>query len=532
MRGWMARYDAIIIGGGHNGLTCACYLARAGLRTLVLEMAAELGGAVHTAETIPAAPGFRFDTCSVAHNMIAMTTIPDELRLREVGLEYLEFDPFVTTFFPDGAAVPIYRSVERTCAAIARYSPRDAEAYLTFIRRADPLVQLGLLAFRASDDSAPTPREWGRRLADLARAGTRNRPIRLAIELAGGYGPLLTETFATNWARAGIAGLAAHSTLSPATPGGGFFALWHAAYHRYGNWHPRGGSGALGEALARRLRSWDGETRVGVRVARLIVRDGEVTGVILADGERLEAGLIVAAINPQTALFDLLGAEHLPRTVARRLRARHRANIAQFVVHAALDRPIPWRDAPPDAARGMQQIAASVEQIDQNFRQAAAGIAPTAPLVYAYTPSAIDPTVAPPGGHGAYIASPAYPARFADGGTWAARGEGEAHQLLAAVEERAPGFRDGIKGLTWRHAEDWERTIGLLDGHPMHLDVTLDQIGPFRPLPDFAGGRGPLPGLYLTGAGTHPAGGVSSVPGRTTAKVILATQPSRRRWVR
>lgn len=163
-----------------------------------------------------------------------------------------------------------------------------------------------------------------------------------------------------------------------------------------------------------------------------------------------------------------------------------------------------------------------------NFLEAEAGIAPTRPAAYVFTPSAIDDTLAPPGKHGAYIACAAYPARFADGATWRARGEMEAHRLVDAVAERAPGFRESITGLAWRHAEDWECEIGLLDGHPMHLDLTMDQLGPFRPLSDLANHRTPIEGLYLSGAGTYPTGGVSGVPGRVAAKVILKDRQRKR----
>jgi phytoene dehydrogenase-like protein len=126
------------------------------------------------------------------------------------------------------------------------------------------------------------------------------------------------------------------------------------------------------------------------------------------------------------------------------------------------------------------------------------------------------------------LACASYPSRFADGSSWQQRGEAEAHRLLQAIEERAPGFTDSITGLAWRHAEDWERETGLLGGHPMHLDITLDQVGPFRPLPELATHRTPIARLYLSGAGMFPTGGVSAVPGRTTAKALLSDLRKRR----
>jgi phytoene dehydrogenase-like protein len=214
--------------------------------------------------------------------------------------------------------------------------------------------------------------------------------------------------------------------------------------------------------------------------------------VELEGGERITARSVVAAINPQTALLRLLEPEVLPRRTAARLRSRHRSNAVQFVVHAALDRLPPWSGAPEGAWNGLQSVADSVEHVGRNFLEAEAGLAPS------------------------------YPARFADGSSWRERGEAEAHRLLAAVEARAPGFRDTVRGLAWRHAEHWEAEIGLLGGHPMHLDITLDQTGPFRPLPELSDHRAPLKGLYLSGAGTAPGGGVSGVPGRAAARALLA----------
>ena len=522
-------YDALVIGAGHNGLACACYLARAGMKVLVLERADRVGGAAHTAATIADRPEYLFDTCSVVHNMINMTTVPAELRLADMGLEYTETDPFTVSFFPDGSSVRLYRSLDRTCGEIARHSPRDADSYRAFIREADPIVETALAGFRASGDEGSGPKEWGRRLASAYKALRRAGPLRAPYMMVSPYGTLLEETFETEHARVGFAALAAHATAGPHSPTSGFFVLWQAAYHRYGNWHAKGGSGALTQAMHRRLESWGGEVRTGARVDRLLVQDAprRVTGVRLAGGEEIAAPSVICAINPQTALFDLLGETYLEPALARRLRARHRSNAVQFVVHAALDRLPPWHGhvhgdpAHSDVWNGMQSVAASVNQVRQNFLQAEAGIPPAEPAAYVFTPSAIDSMVAPPGKHGAYVACASYPSRFADGTSWRENGEREAWRLLDAVEARAPGFKDAVTGVAWRHAVDWEEEIGLLGGHPMHLDMTPDQMLLFRPDRELADHRGPVPGLYLSGAGTSPGGGVSAVPGRAAARAVL-----------
>lgn len=514
-------YDVIVIGAGHNGLVSACYLAREGLKVLVLEGSERIGGAVHTAETIPETPGYRFDTCSVVHNLINISSIPEELGLHEVGLRYVETDPFSVSLFPDGRVVRFYRSVERTCEELARCSPKDADDYADFIRLAEPIAELSLSRLRASSDDRSLLGGAKERLSSVAKVLRRSKPNELAGFLAGPYGVLLEAHLPTEVGRMGIAPLAAHGTLGPNVPGTAFFACLQAAYHRYGNWHAVGGSGSLTQALTRRLEAWGGTVRTGAKVAEILV-DGRVWGVRLETREGLEAENVVAAINPQTTLLNLVDETHIPRRLARRLRARHRSNAVQFVVHAALDRLPPWEGAPEDTWNGLQSVAGSLGQIHDNFVQAEAGLAPENPAVYVYTPSAIDESVAPAGGHTAYIACASYPSRFSDGRSWEERGEREAHRLLDTVEERAPGFKNTIQGLAWRHAEDWEREIGLLGGHPLHLDITLDQVGSFRPLPELSDHRSPIEGLYLSGAGTAPGGGVSGVPGRAAAKTLLS----------
>ncbi|MDQ2784828.1 MAG: NAD(P)/FAD-dependent oxidoreductase, partial [Chloroflexota bacterium] len=191
----MTTADVVVIGTGHNGLACACYLARAGCRVLVLEMAERIGGAAHTAATIADKPEYRFDTCSVIHNMINMTTVIEELRLRDVGLEYIETDPFTISYFPGGEVVRFYRSVEQTCDEIARYAPGDAEAYDRFIRAADPVTEFALSAFRSSGDNGKGVGEWWKRFAAAGQTLRRNHPNRLVQQLTGSYGTLLAETF-------------------------------------------------------------------------------------------------------------------------------------------------------------------------------------------------------------------------------------------------------------------------------------------------------------------------------------------------
>ncbi|MBI3967591.1 MAG: NAD(P)/FAD-dependent oxidoreductase [Chloroflexi bacterium] len=517
--------DAIVVGGGHNGLVCACYLARVGLDVLVLEGADYYGGAVHTRESFP---GFRFDTCSVAHNMINMTDILEELELRDCGLEYREMDPFTTSMRPDGRILRFYRSVERTCEEIARVAPEDAEGYRRFIARADPLVEAGLVAFSGG---------YPRRLSAGAMAAFRRGLYTTGVDVLAPYGRLLAATFQSEAVRAPLAALAAHATVGPDSPGGSLFVLWQAAYHRYGMWHARGGSGMLAKALARRLRSLGGRIRTGAAVQWILVNDGQVRGVELTDGERIESKRIAAAIHPKTALLRLIGREYLSPALTQRLEAVRTSNAVQYVIHVPLEALPVYRglDAlpgdPRDVFNGMQTVAATVEHVASGFRAAALGLAPAEPAVYAFTPSALDTTLAPPDRHTLYLACPSYPARLAEG-SWSERGRPEAERLLAALAAAAPGLRASGDSLSLWTPDDMEREIGLEGAHPMHVDLSIDQLGPLRPLPELADHRTPIRGLYLAAAGSSPTGGVSGVPGRAAARAIVAdTERGRgRRW--
>lgn len=513
------RDAVVVIGAGHNGLICACYLALAGLDVLVLEQAAHIGGACWTEETIS---GFRFDTHAVAHNMINMTDIPRDLRLDECGLDYLPMDPFATALSPNGPPFRLYRDLERTCAEIARTSPGEARAYRRFVHTFDPLVAAALEVMAASGAGARL-RALPGQIAGVARMLHRLGPGGLAATLAAPYRRLLDEYLPSERLRAPVAALAAHATVGPDQPGGAFYAIWQAAYHRSGMWHPRGGSASLPLALERRLLSLGGRIRTGADVARIELRRGRAAGVALRTGEQIAAGAVVAAINPKIALLELLPAEAAAERLLRRMRATTIANAVQFVVHVALHELPPYRDAPgPDCWNGMAALTRDVAQVRRAFAQAIAGEAPEDPPVYAFTPSAGDASLAPPGQHTLYLACPAYPYRFADGRDWRAVAQREAERLAAAMEAYAPGLRERIIDLVPRTPAQAEQEIRLLGGHPMHLDLTPDQLFVLRPLPGLGRYRTPVPGLYLSGAGTNPAGGVLGAPGRNAAKRLLA----------
>jgi phytoene dehydrogenase-like protein len=503
--------DVVIVGAGHNGLVAACYLARAGLDVLVLEALERPGGGARTEETVP---GYRFDLHSVAHNILNMTSIPSELGLFEAGLEYQEMDPFSVAVRADGRRVRFHRSVEATVDSIAESSVEDARAYRAFIMdKAVPVVRTVLPAIRGELRARDVP---GRAFA-LVRA-LRPSPVAAVRDALGPYDSLLRRWLASDLTRGPVAAFAAHAAVGPSLAGGAVYAWWQAAYHLFGQWHARGGAQGLTDALVTRLTALGGELRCGARVARIEAPGGRVRAVVTTGGERAAARSVLTTVNPRTALLELLDPP-LGGAAGADLAAARRGNVVQALVHVATDRLPPYPGGRPGDWNGLQSYVDSLDDLVRAWPAAEAGLLPDPLPLYAFTTSAIDPTLAPPGHHTVYLACPAAPAMVRGG--WEARRDELVERALAVVEERAPGFAASVRGVhAW--TPDLMEHDGLWPGaHPMHLDIALDQLGPLRPTRRLGGHRTPVEGLYVSGAGTNPTGGIAGTPGRRAAKAVL-----------
>lgn len=468
--------DVVVVGGGHNGLVAACYLSRAGRDVLVVEQSDRLGGGSRTEELLP---GYRFDTHSVAHNLIQATGIVEELRLAEAGLRYVAMDPFSVAVFPGGGIIRFYRSVPRTVASIRQVAPDDADRYAAWMEQAMPVAALAALALRAGGSGASGWRHAPAGAGALARSLARNGgPGGLARLLISPYGRVLTERLGSDLVRAPVAAFAAHGSAAPDQPGTALFALWQAFYHQVGQWHAAGGSQALTDALARRLASSGGCWRTGAAVTAISRDSAWVTGVVLESGETITARTVVTAIDLRIALLGLLDPP-LTGPPAAALAGAHRGNVVQMLVLIAARQLPPYPGARPADYRGLQSYVDSLASLSGAFAQAEAGRLPRDPVpAYAFIPSAYDPVLGPPGQHTVYLACPAAPARLEGG--WGPAKEAFADRLIAAVEARAPGFADSITGRVIRTPQDMTRELRWPGAHPMHLDMTLDQIGPFR----------------------------------------------------
>ncbi|HEX2701470.1 MAG TPA: NAD(P)/FAD-dependent oxidoreductase [Acidimicrobiales bacterium] len=503
----------VVVGAGHNGLVAACYLALGGRDVVVLEQLDRPGGGARTEETVP---GHHFDLHSAAHNIINMTDIPAELDLAGAGLEYIEMDPFSVAVHGDGRRVRFYRSIDATVDSIAEESPAEALAYRRFLRTAVPLVRTVLPAIRGDS----SPRVLPGQVANAARA-LRHGPLTTVRDLFAPYDALLRRRLPSDLTRGPVAAFAAHAGVGPTVPGGAVFAFWQAAYHLFGQWHGRGGAQNLTDALVARLAALGGELRCNAPVARIDASGGHVRAVVLEGGESIRASTVVTAMDPKTALLELLDPP-LTGEAGTELAAARRSNVVQAVVHVATDRLPAYPGARSGDWNGLQSYVDHLGDLSRAWTQAEQGALPDPLPMYAFTPSAIDGGLAPPGRHTVYLACPAAPSSVRGG--WPSRRDELVERSIDTVEARAPGFRRSIVGVASWTPDEMERAGRWPGGHPMYLDITLDQLGPLRPTRRLGRWRTPVDGLYVSGAGTNPTGGIAGTPGRQAARAVLADQ--------
>ena len=512
----------IVVGGGHNGLVAACYLAKAGRKVVVLEASDKPGGGSRTDETIP---GYLFNTHSAAHNIINMTRIPAELDLAGAGLDYIEMSPFATGFFRDGRIVRFSRSVDETCESIAEAGGRpEADAYRAFMARAIPLVKTAVTGLESGSTPGGVLKAAGSKIGPLLKGIRRSGgPLGLMHDLVMPYGSLLETTLVSDLTRAPVSAFASHSSAGPHAPGGSFYVFWQAAYHLFGQWHARGGSQSLTTALVRRLEQWGGEVRTSSLVARIDARGGQARAVELEDGTRLAASAVVTAVDIQTALLQLLDPPLNGRDGSE-LAAAHRGNAVQLVVHLATDKLPPYPNARPGDWNGLQSHVDTLEELRRGFLSAEARRLPDPPATYCFTPSVYDDSLAPAGKHTVYLACPSAP--FDVEGGWAEQAEGFADAMVEQVEQHAPGFTDSILARTVRTPTLMADELRWPGAHPMYLDISLDQLAFMRPTRRLSGHTVPgVAGLFTCGASTAPVGGIAGSSGKAAALELLKAHP-------
>lgn len=502
------RYDALIVGGGHNGLVAAAYLAQSGHHVAVFERRSLIGGAVSTSSEI--VPGYRFDLGGSAHILIRLTPIVEELGLHRYGLEYVELDPLFFAPFPDGDALFIYRDVERTVQHLNDRFPGEGDAYRRFV---DDWRDFSLTV---RDAFLQPPTAWRLGKTMLFGNSTKLPWVQALRQITRPYGDVVRDYFSEPKVQAMLMWMAAQSGPPPNEPMTGPFVLWHPLYHEGGIARPRGGSGMLTQALKQHIEDHGGDVFLSEPVEEVIVRNGRAVGVRTTKREA-SARAVVAATHARETFHRLLPEEHRP-AAAEGLRI---GNGFGAVVRLALDRPVRYAAHPGDAARrGLQLICDTPGQIDSAYGDYLKGLPSEKPPIVAMTFSAVDDSLAPPGHEVLWLWAQYFPYDLRGDLHWDDIGDEVADHIIDTFEQYAPGTRDAIVGRLFQHPLWLERELGLFRGNVMHLEMGIDQMFALRPAVTLSNYRAHLKGLYLCGASTHPGGGIMGASGRNAASVV------------
>ena len=539
-------YDVVIIGAGHNGLVCAAYLLKAGYSVLLLEKRAVPGGAATTEELLPQeAPGFRFNRCAIDHEFIHLGPVVEELELGRYGLDYLYCDPTVFCPHPDGKYFLAHRSVEKTCGEIARWSDRDAQKYAEFIDYWQKLMGAIAPMFNAPpqallDIAGNFRRENLQSLFSVA--GSRKKALDFIRTMIASPEDLINEWFDSEFVKAPLARLAAEIGAPPSQKGLAVGAMMMAMRHSPGMARPRGGTGALVEALVNCVTSHGGKILCEQSVKEVIVDDnGGAVGVRVAGGQEYRARQGVISNIDVKRLFGQMVDPAAIDAADPQLRERVERKIVNnnetiLKIDCALSEPLRF-DGYDHSDRyliGSVLIADSVRHVEKAHSLAVMGEIPDSdPSIYLVVPTVLDPSMAPSEKHTLWIEFFA-PYQIAGAEGTGLNGTGWTDDLKNRVADRvidkladyAPNVKNAMIARRVESPAELAERLGAYKGNYYHIDMTLDQMIFLRPLPEIANYKTPIKNLYLTGAGTHPGGSISGMPGRNCAKVFLRSQKS------
>lgn len=520
------RYDAIVVGGGHNGLVNGAYLAKGGLKTLILEQRDVVGGAAITEEL---RPGFWFTTFSYALSLLR-PQIVQELELPRHGfLPLLMSSRFAPT--PDGEYLWFTQDHDANLREIARNSPHDADAYEQYSHDMDRVCQVikPLLDMVPPDPFSDDPEE----LVALASLGSRfrrldKRTLHNVIRLlTGSAADFLDDYFESEllkgwFASSGIIG----SKVGPRSQGSGLVLLFHSLGEHdgeFGTWaFHKGGNGGFTQVLARAAVAFGAEIRVGSPVERVLTAGGRVTGVALTDGTELQADVVVSALDPRRTFLELVEPRELPDDLVddiRRLKFQGTSSKVNFALDGLPTYP-PLADHGADPFRGFLNIGPSMDYLERAFDDAKYGGFSREPYIDGTIQSTIDPDMAPPGKHvmSCFIQYTPYHLRESD---WDTEREILGDTVQAMLERHFPGFDDLVLQREVVTPLDIERVTGLSEGNIFAGELLAPQMFFLRPAPGWAQYRTPIDGYYQCGSGTHPGGCVMGAPGRLAAGQIL-----------
>ena len=521
-------YDAIVIGAGHNGLTCAAYLARAGVKTLVLERRGVVGGATLTEEFHP---GFRNSVFSYLVSLLDRAVI-DDLQLAKHGLTLLPRPGGALSILP-GDHMYLPRDVAKAQQAIARFSPADAESYPQFEE------MLGDMGNLVREVARSVPPNFGGGWTDLWRLfKTANNFRRLPAErqlqltefMTMSVGDFLDRWFESDPLKGmyGFEGVIGNYA-SAYTPGTAYVLLHHVfgdVDGRTGAWaYARGGMGAIAESLANAARSFGAQVLTDAGVAEVITDKGRGMGVALEDGRRFSARVVAANVHPRVLFGQLIDPELTPPEFRRRI-GGYRSESATFRMNLALSELPRFESLAHDedglaAMRNTIDICPSLDYINAAYDDAKRDGWARQPVVSMCIPTLVDDTLAPPGCHVMSLFCQHFRRHLPDGRDWDEAGEEVADHIVDTVARYAPNLKAAIVGRQINSPLDIERKLNMLGGDIFHGKLSLDQVFSLRPVGGFADHRMPIDGVYLCGSGAHPGGGVSGLPGKNAAAQIL-----------
>ncbi len=514
-----ASHDAIVIGGGHNGLTCACYLAKAGMRVLVLEKHSSIGGMTNTEELT--LPGFKSDSHAFGYQLANVSPAPAELELDRYGFELLRPEVCYSHAFPDGTSLSVFRDLTRSCEGIARLSAADAGAYQQLCLQ----FASGIEGFTAAINSPP--QSPALELTSLEQAPDGLDAYRLQLQ---SYRAFARETFEDERTELLLGTWCCHVGLAPDDVGGAGAAVGFAGLvQQFGNNVVKGGMANLPRALAKVLRAHGGEIRTDTRVEKILIENRKAVAVRLSSKETIDAGeLIASSVDPQQLILQLLGEQVVGPGMAGKLR-RYEPGESALIVYLALDRPVHYRAGEAASRSVYVHPAPSLEFLSRQFVESRSGRLPAHPFALVCNESACDPTRAPDGR--ALIKLVVQPVPYViagdaageiDATTWDQAKEKFADRVIEQLDrDFIPGLRASIACRTVLSPVDQERILpSATRGTLMHGALLPYQSGAMRPIPELGNYRTPLGNVYLCGSGSHPGGGVSMAPGRNAAQVI------------
>jgi beta-carotene ketolase (CrtO type) len=539
----MQAYDVVIIGAGHNGLVCAAYLLKAGYSVLLLEKRSVPGGGATTEESLPdEAPGFKFNLCAIDHEFIHLGPVVEELELTKYGLEYLYCDPVVFCPHPTGEYFLAHKSIEKTCASIAQFNQRDAKKYAEFADYWQRLLRGIIPIFNAPPKSVIDI--IGN--YDLAKVrdlfsvvGLSNKTLDLLRTMLSSAEDMLNEQFDSEFLKAPLARLASELGAPPSQKNLAIGAIMMAMRHNPGMARPRGGTGALTQALLNLVTHLGGKVLTDQAVEKVLVDNGRAVGVRVKGGTEYRAQRgVISNIDARRLFLQMVepaDADSADPDLRERLDRRIVNNNETILkIDCALSEAprFEHHQHQDDYLIGSVLIADSVKQVETAHHDPSMGKIPDAdPSMYVVVPTVLDPSMAPAGKHTMWIEFFA-PYRIAGLENTGHRDTGWTDELKNQVADRvidklaeyAPNVKNSIIARRVESPAELGERLGAYNGNYYHIDMTLEQMILFRPLPELANYETPIDGLYLTGAGTHPGGSISGMPGRNCARVFLRSQ--------